>query len=147
MTELEKIDLLRERLGIGYREAREALEQAGGDVLEALVHYEANTREGLQEEPGSWSDRLVARIRSIMRQGNVTRIKVKKDGRTVAEIPATVGALGILGVLASSELAILAGLGTVAALFNRYTLEVEKRDGQVEEYPLDIEDVDGPVDK
>ncbi|QGP92523.1 hypothetical protein MGLY_19050 [Neomoorella glycerini] len=139
MTELEKIDQLRERLGLSYREAREALERAGGDVLEALVQYEESTREGLQRELAGWSGKLVERIRSILRQGNVMRIKVKKDGKTVAEIPATVGALGVLGVLASSELAILAGLSTVAALFNRYTLEVERRDGQVEEHPLDVE--------
>ncbi|MDN5345245.1 MAG: hypothetical protein PWQ18_1359 [Clostridia bacterium] len=139
MTDLEKIDQLRERLGISYREAREALERAGGDVLEALIQYEESTREGLQRDLASWSGKLVERIRGILRQGNVTRIKVKKEGKTVAEIPATVGALGVLGVLASSELAILAGLSTVAALFNRYTLEVERPDGQVEEHPLDIE--------
>ncbi|MBC7324362.1 MAG: DUF4342 domain-containing protein [Moorella sp. (in: Bacteria)] len=140
MTELEKIDQLRERLGLSYREAKEALERAGGDVLEALVQYEESTREGVQKELASWSGKLVERIRSILRQGNVTRIKVKKDGKTVAEIPATVGALGVLGILASSELAILAGLSTVAALFNRYTLEVERRDGRVEEHPLDLEE-------
>ncbi|WP_406677980.1 DUF4342 domain-containing protein [Neomoorella carbonis] len=139
MTELEKIDQLRERLGISYREAREALERAGGDVLEALIQYEESAKEGFQKELAGWSEKLMERIRSILRRGNVTRIKVKKDGKTVAEIPATVGAMGILGILASSELAILAGLSTVAALFNRYTLEIERPDGRVEEHTLDVE--------
>ncbi|WP_258360257.1 DUF4342 domain-containing protein [Moorella sulfitireducens] len=140
MTELEKIDQLRERLGISYREAREALERAGGDVLEALIQYEESTRAGMQKELAGWSEKLMERIRGILHRGNVTRIKVKKDGKTVAEIPATVGALGVLGILASSELAVLAGLSTVAALFNRYTLEVERTDGRVEEHPLDVDD-------
>ena len=34
---LEKIDAIRERMDVGYKEAREALEQAGGDLVEALV--------------------------------------------------------------------------------------------------------------
>lgn len=136
MTELEKIDLLRERLGISYREARDALERAGGDVLEALIQYEESAKEGLQRELAGWSAKLMERIRGILQRGNVARIKVKKDGKTVAEIPATVGALGVLGILASSELAVLAGLSTVAALFNRYTLEIERPDGQVEEHTL-----------
>ncbi|MDN5325719.1 MAG: hypothetical protein PWP41_415 [Moorella sp. (in: firmicutes)] len=136
MTELEKIDQLRKRLGLSYREAKEALDRAGGDLLEALIQYEEGVKEETQSALGNWGSKLIERIRNILHQGNVTRIKVKKDGKTVAEIPATAGALGILGVLASSELAVLAGLSTVAALFNRYTLEVERPDGRVEEHSL-----------
>jgi len=138
LTELEKIDQLRKRLGFSYREAREALERANGDLLEALIQNEENSKAEAQNELEKWSIELVERVRSILRQGNVTRIKLKKDGKTVAEIPATVGALGIVGVLISTELAILAGIGTVAALFNRYTLEVERPDGTVEEHSLDF---------
>lgn len=138
MTELEKIDQLRKRLGLSYREAREALERANGDLLEALIQNEENSKAEAQNELEKWSNKLVERVRSILRQGNVTRIKLKKDGKTVAEVPATVGALGIVGVLISTELAILAGIGTVAALFNRYTLEIERPDGTVEEHSLDF---------
>ncbi|MDK2820888.1 MAG: hypothetical protein PWP31_853 [Clostridia bacterium] len=141
MTELEKIDQLRERLGLTYREAQEALERANGDVLQALVEFEEGLKEKedeLQNQLGSWSNKIVDRIRNVMRKGNITRIKIKKDGKSVAEIPATVGALGVLGVLASSELAILAGISSVAALFNKYTLELEHQDGQVEEHSLDL---------
>jgi molybdenum-dependent DNA-binding transcriptional regulator ModE len=138
MTELEKIDELRKRLHLSYREAREALERANGDLLEALVQNEADTKADVQSELERWSARLAERVRNILRQGNVTRIIIKKDGKIVAEVPATVGALGVVGVLLSAELAILAGIGTVAALFNRYTLEIERPDGTVEEHSLDI---------
>ncbi|BCV20581.1 hypothetical protein hamaS1_06500 [Moorella sp. Hama-1] len=136
MTDLEKIDQLRQRLGLSYREAKEALDRSGGDLLAALIQYEEGVREETQSTLGNWGTKLMERLRDILHQGNVTRIKVKKDGKTVAEIPATAGALGILGVLASSELAVLAGLSTVAALFNRYTMEVERPDGRVEEHAL-----------
>jgi len=54
------------------------------------------------------------------------------------EIPATIGVLGILGMLASAEFAILAGLGTVAAMLNDYTLEIEKKEGEIEEHNIEI---------
>lgn len=38
--QLEKIDLIRERTKASYREAKEALEAADGDVLEAVVRLE-----------------------------------------------------------------------------------------------------------
>jgi molybdenum-dependent DNA-binding transcriptional regulator ModE len=138
MTELEKIDELRRRLNLSYREAREALERANGDLLEALVQKEADTKGDVESELEKWSTRLAEQVRKLLHQGNVTRIKIKKDGKTVAELPATVGALGVVGVLLSAELAILAGIGTVAALFNRYTLEIERPDGTVEEHSLDL---------
>ncbi|MDN5347486.1 MAG: hypothetical protein PWP65_1050 [Clostridia bacterium] len=142
-TELEKIDILRRRLGLSYREAKEALDAAGGDVLEALIKYEEGNQAKAEAELESWRGKLTSRIREILRQGNATRIKLKKDGKVVAEIPATVGALGIVGILASTELAILAGLSTVAALFNRYSLEIERPFGEIEEHNLDV---DGKVD-
>jgi len=141
MTDLEKIDVLRERLGLNYREAKELLERAGGDVVEALALGEDILEEKqVSSSLFAWAGGLVNRIRQIIHRGNVTKIKVKKEGKTVAEIPATVGALGVLGILASSELAVLAGLSTVAALFHNYTLEIERPHGKTEEHPLELDE-------
>ncbi|MCG0277545.1 MAG: DUF4342 domain-containing protein [Thermanaeromonas sp.] len=139
-AELEKIDILRKRLGLTYREAKKALDEAGGDVIEALIRYEEGKKSEVVEQIETWSSKILARIKDILQRGQATKIKIKKDGKTVAEIPATAGALGVLGVLASTELAILAGISTVAALFNRYTLEIERPGGQVEEHTLNLGD-------
>lgn len=139
-TELDKIDILRKRLGLTYREAKKALDEAGGDVIEALIRYEEGKKSEVVEQIETWSSKILTRIKDILQKGQATKIKIKKDGKTVAEIPATAGALGVLGVLASTELAILAGISTVAALFNRYTLEIERPGGQVEEHALDLGD-------
>ena len=40
MTELEKVEKLREKADVGYAEAKEALDEANGDVLEALILLE-----------------------------------------------------------------------------------------------------------
>jgi len=150
-TELDKIDQLRKRLGISYREAAGLLEQAGGDLLKALIEGEErqqiNKAETVGDGTAAWTGEMVNRIKNILQQGNVTKIKIKKGGKTLAEIPATVGALGILGILASTELAIIAGLGSVAALFNSYTLEIERPGGKIEEHTLDMAGVAGEVDK
>ncbi|MGI9950800.1 DUF4342 domain-containing protein [Moorellaceae bacterium AZ2] len=141
-TELEKIDILRKRAGLSYREAKQALDEAGGDVVEALIRLEEGKKEETVQALETWGEKLLTRIKEILHKGSATKIKIKKDGKPVAEIPATAGALGVLGVLASTELAILAGISSVAALFNRYTLEIERPGGQVEEHPLNLRDKD-----
>ena len=128
-SELEKIDLIRARLGVSYKEAREALEKADGDVVQALVNLEEQGRNlGNAFKPGGrkWS----VRSRSFCKRANV---RSKSRDRTVYEFPATIGALGLIGALASSEIAVLGALGTVAAMANKYTLEFE-RQGERPEY-------------
>ena len=76
MDELKKIDLLRERLGISYKEARDALEEAEGDVVQALVDLEKvhrNWDEKLEEK----GREIMAYIKEIIKQGNVTKVRLK----------------------------------------------------------------------
>lgn len=49
MEMIEKVDRLRERANVTYEEARAALEEAGGDLLDAMVILE---RMGKVKEPG-----------------------------------------------------------------------------------------------
>ena len=123
-SELEKIDIIRARLGVSYKEARSALEEADGDVVQALVHLEERGLH-LREKLHDRSREITGQVRHLLGRGQSTRIKVKKGGRTVCEFPATVGIIGLLGALHSSELALLGAVGTVAAMANNYTLEVE----------------------
>ena len=132
MDELEKIDLIRSRTGVGYREARSALEAAGGDVVQALINIEENA-DRFTERIQSRSQEFMGHIKGILEKGRETRIKVKQGDRTVLELPASVGALGLLGALASSELAILGALGGVAAMANKYTLEIDRGDHNAED--------------
>ncbi|MFZ5898131.1 MAG: DUF4342 domain-containing protein [Bacillota bacterium] len=117
MTELEKIDVLRARLGIGYREAKEALDEAGGDVVKALIRAE--------EKYGQTKDEMITQIKEWARRGGRSRLRVKKGDKTVVEIPAVVGAAGLLGALASSELAVLGLVGLLTAMTKNYTLEID----------------------
>ncbi len=131
-SELEKIDLIRARLGVSYKEAREALEQADGDVVQALVNLEEKGR-NLGERFQARGQEMAGQVKEFLQKGQTYRIKVKKGDQTVYEFPATIGALGLIGALASSEIAVLGALGTVAAMANKYTLEFERR-GENPEY-------------
>ena len=136
MTELEKIDVLRERLGLSYQEAKVALDETDGDLIQALINMEQNKTSNWEEKFSAQGEALVAKVKEIIQRGNVTKVKVKKGDETVLEIPATVGALGLVGVLASAPLTVAAGIGTVAAMINQYKLEITKNDGQTEEEDL-----------
>jgi hypothetical protein len=126
-SDLEKIDILRARLGVGYREAREALEAAGGDVVQALIELEEKGR-NIGERFQARGQEMVDQFKTLLHKGQNYRIKLKKGDETVFEVPASVGALGLIGALASSEIAILGALGTVTAMAHKYTLGFERRD-------------------
>lgn len=135
MEELEKIDLIRERLGVSYRSAKEALDLAEGDVVQALMNLEGQDKK--------WDDKLDEKakelgeyVKDIIKKGNVTKVRLKKGDKVVFEIPATIGALGIGGALLSPLLAVVGVVGTVAALINNYKLEIVRPDGKVEEHDL-----------
>ena len=68
-------------------------------------------------------DDLVAKVKEIVREGNVRRIVIKnEEGEQVIEIPLTVGVVGAILLPA------LAAIGAVAALLSKCTIEVEREE-------------------
>jgi hypothetical protein len=63
---------------------------------------------------------LAKRLEAVIHEGNVRRIIVKHEGRTVAEFPVTVGVAAAL--LAAPVVAV----GALAALLTDSTIEVER---------------------
>ena len=77
----------------------------------------------VREEFSVSSEDLVKRVKELIREGNVTRIIVRdEEGKTLLEIPATIGVVGV--VLAPW----LAALGAIAALATKCTIAVERRE-------------------
>ena len=67
---------------------------------------------------------LVEKVKQLIREGNVRRVRLVHDGRTIIEIPLTIGAPVVAaGILAAP---VLAALGAFAALVAECTIEVEK---------------------
>ena len=128
---LEKIDIIRERTGANYSVAKEALELSAGDVVDALIYLEKNTVSKKQEIYAT-TEEFISWLKELINKGNVNRIKVKKDDKTVFDIPVNAGvATGIVGLMYGPLLAII-GVGTIAAVVTNFTIEITKTDGSVE---------------
>lgn len=66
-------------------------------------------------------DALVAKIKEILHEGNIRRLSIKnEEGKTLIEIPLTVGVVGAL------LLPVWAAIGAIAALAANLTIVVEK---------------------
>ncbi len=71
-------------------------------------------------------DKLVEKIKQLIHEGNIRRVRLLHEGRTVIEIPLSIGApAAAIGIMAAP---VLAALGAFAALVTECTIEVEKRE-------------------
>jgi len=67
---------------------------------------------------------LVEKVKQLIREGNVRKVRLLHEGKTIIEIPLTVGAPVVAaGILVAP---LLAALGAFAALVTECTIEVEK---------------------
>ena len=67
---------------------------------------------------------LVDKVKQLIHEGNIRKVRVLHEGRTVLEIPLSIGApAAAIGILAAP---VLAALGAFAALVTECTIEVEK---------------------
>ena len=67
---------------------------------------------------------IVEKVKQLIREGNIRRVRLLHEGRVVIEIPLSIGApAAAIGILAAP---VLAALAAFAALVTECTIEVEK---------------------
>jgi hypothetical protein len=66
------------------------------------------------------ADQLVGALKRLVREGNVRRVVIKQDGRTIVEFPLTVGVIGTVFA------PMLAAAGALAAVISECAIEVER---------------------
>lgn len=140
---LKKIDQIKGRTGVNYSVAKEALEKCGGDVLDAIIYLENQAYSSDKRTKEHGKD-LWHGFQEVVQKGKETKIRVLKEGKQVAEVPAAAGVLGLVGAFAIPGLAALGAVGSVAALMNKYSLEIKKDDDLV--HCQDKEDKENDVD-
>jgi len=128
---LDIIDEIRERTGVSYKEAREALDISNGNVLEAIIYIEEKEEKGFTNNMAEKGNELIAILKEMIKKGNVTRILLRKEGDTVINMPVTAGAVGAV-LFTPATVA-----GILVALTTGYKLEIVKDNGEV----VDIKDV------
>lgn len=68
-------------------------------------------------------DKLVSKIKELVHQGNIRRVTIRnEEGRTLVDIPLT---LGVVGTLLLPQ---LAAIGAIAALVTNCSILVEKEE-------------------
>ncbi|MDR1135498.1 MAG: DUF4342 domain-containing protein [Clostridiales Family XIII bacterium] len=122
---LEKIELVKDRTGVSYKEAKEALEAADGSVVDAIINIEETINMGSRGKIGAQSAQVMDKIKEIVKKGNVSKITVKKDDVVILNLPINIGIVGT--VLA--PWAALAGV--IAAFGTKCEIEIVKDDGEV----------------
>ena len=69
-------------------------------------------------------NQLVDKVKQLIHEGNIRRVRLLHEGRIVLELPLSIGApAAALTILAAP---VLAALGAFAALVTECTIEVEK---------------------
>jgi hypothetical protein len=79
-----------------------------------------HTRPSTQEKIKVTGSQLLEHAKRLLHEGNIRRIVISQDGRTIAEFPLTIGVVGT--VLAP----VLAAIGALAALLTECTIEIER---------------------
>ncbi len=125
MITLKKIDMVRERTGVSYKEAKEILEQNNGDVIETIIQIEEKHGKTWMDTASVVGNEIVEKLKAIVKKGNVSRIVLKKDGETLLNVPVTAGAIGVMLYPTISL------LGLLAALITKATVEIVKDSGEV----------------
>ncbi len=137
---LEKIELVKDRTGVTYAEAKEALEDADGSVVDAIIAIEETINAGQKKRGfGKKGEALFESIKELVKKGNVSKIQVKKDGEIVLNVPVNAGIVGIVIAPLASV------VGVVAAFGFKCTIEVIKNDGTIIDVSDAVTDAMGTV--
>ena len=128
---LEKIELVKDRTGVSYKEAKAALEAADGSVVDAIINLEEVIDSESKKTVGQHGAAIADVIKNLIKKGNISRIVVKKkDGEVILNIPVNAGIIASL--LAPGGVVI----GIIASFGFKCTVEVVKTDGTI----IDVSD-------
>ena len=122
---LEQIELVKDRTGVSYKEAKDALEFTNGNVVDAIIYVEENINNDYESASPSAVDNVVRSVKEAVRKGNVAKIRVYRGDDIILNVPVTVGAVATLvfpwGVIAAA----------VASAATKCKVELVKEDGTV----------------
>ncbi len=102
----------------------EIVETVQAEVVPSEVEFQPEGTVNTEEFTISGDD-LVAKVKELIHQGNIRRIILKSEERTLIEIPLTVGVVG--GVLSAALFPVIAAVGVIGAMVAHLTIVIEKK--------------------
>ena len=124
---INDVDQVIERTGCSYAEAKEALIEKDGDVVDAIIYLEDKENgtsffREIREETDRTAESIAEKLRDAIKAGDVNRIEVRDpDGKRLVSMKVNTGA-------ALGGIALLAGGGPlviVSALVAKYGLKYD----------------------
>lgn len=123
---LQKIDDILKRTNADFSTAKQALEDANGDVLEAIILIENQNKNQSHQQTGPGKgEQVFNQLKDILAKGNATKITIKKNGETIINLPITAGLIGAFIA------PFLSAAGITAALLTQCSVEITQADGKV----------------
>lgn len=123
---LQKIDDILKRTNTDYSTAKQALEDANGDVLEAIILIENQNKNDSNAQTGTGKgEQILNQIKDILAKGNATKITIKKNNEVIVNLPITAGLIGAFWA------PFLSTAGITAALLTQCSVEITQADGKV----------------
>ncbi|MBE6067546.1 MAG: DUF4342 domain-containing protein [Clostridium lundense] len=120
---LEQIDELRKRINVSYEDAKEALENCDGDILEAIVYLEKNNKVKAEKNDGE-KECFFDKIKALIKKGNNIRFVVKKKEKIVVNLSLNVSILiAVFGFH-------IAFIGLILALLCGFRMKFETNKGE-----------------
>ena len=134
---INEVDQVISRTGCTYEEAKVALLDTDGNVVDAIIQIEKEQGENLNtrfkefvEEGERTTDSIMTKIKEMIAEGNVNRIAVRNnEGKQLVSVSVNAGAaLGGIALLAgAAPLVVISGL--IAKFGLNYPFVVIKADG------------------
>ena len=109
-------------------------------VAEEPAAEEPQTEEAAEEPAGEevpltdddlkkFADDMVAKVKEVVEEGNVSRIRIRKGDTIILNLPLSVGLIGTALGLVAAPWAVI--LGTISTIGFKCTVEIEKKDGTI----------------
>ena len=123
---LEKIELVKEKTGVSYKDAKIALEKVDGSVVDAIINIESGNNFEEQQELKAKGAAVIGALKEIVKKGNASKIRItNEDGDVILSVPVSVGLVGAFitpwGLI----------LATLVAFGLKCNIEVVKVDGTI----------------
>ena len=120
---IEMVDQIMERFPyVTYKQAKEALIKADGDVLEAIIlienSEEASAFDGFEKKFTVETEKVRDQLADLLKQATLVRVVVEKDSKIMLNIPLGIGVVGV------AVMPIVTLLGLSAAMLSKYSVKI-----------------------
>jgi len=122
---LEKIELVKDRTGVSYKEAKEALEAVDGSVVDAIIAIEESIGDKQKGKASEFANGVVEKVKELVKKGNVSKVVVKKEDEVILNLPVNIGIVGVVIAPFATLVGVLTAFGT------KCVIEVVKEDGTI----------------